>query len=54
MALISLKVFTVMSASGVLWNIVFHIQQAVEQFLSLEEGHDGRGFCTLKCLFPRK
>lgn len=40
MALICLRVF--MSAAGVLWNPVFHIQWRVEEFLSLEEGHDER------------
>lgn len=47
MALICLKVFIVMSAAGVLWSPVFHIQWRVEEFLSLEEGHDERGLRAL-------
>lgn len=47
MALICLKVFILMSAAGVLWGPIFHIQWRVEEFLSLEEGHDGRGLGAL-------
>lgn len=47
LALIYLRVFTVTSAAGVLWNPIFHMQQRGEQFLSLEEGHGVRGLCIL-------
>ena len=42
LALIYLRVFIVTSATGILWNPIFHMQQRGEQFLSLEEGHGGK------------
>lgn len=56
MACVCLKVFTVTSAAGILWNLVFHGQQRAKQFLSLE----GRAwwkrflYLNLKCLFLGK